>query len=274
MSEEDWKAKLPEAVKASSLLQGIDSEEKFWKRVQDQHSYAGNSIRIPSDDADEAARAEFRSKLMNKVPSLMEVPGDDDDEGYAGALKKLGRPEKIDEYVPPKTEGYELNEAELDHLRGLASAADMTKRQFKNLVKRFVEDASGSRTEYENARAQDTELLKKEWGVVAEDRMKEVLDFAKRSGAPEHLVRAIEAGTAKANELLWLHGLIKSGKETAAVVNQDGITTNAANESKLSPYEAEERLNEIYNNPKHPFHKADPRAIKRVTELVAMAAGN
>lgn len=275
MSEENWQEKLPETVRASSLMNGVDSEEKFWKRVQDQHSFAGNSIRIPSDDAGEEAIAEFREKLKNKIPSLMEVPADADDEAYAAALKKLGRPEKADDYVAPELDNYKLSDEELAFLRDTASASDMTKRQFNRLCKKFVEGQSEQKAGYEKVRGDDAALLKKEWGALTEDRQKEVIAFAKNSGAPEHLVKAIESGKARASELLWIHSLMGASKETAAVAAQDGENT-AANAGKLTPYEAEEKLAEIYNNKSHPYHRAggdvNHPAVKRVMELIQMTA--
>lgn len=266
----DWKEKIPEAVRATPLVQEATDEEKFWKRVLDQHSYAGQSIRIPGDDAGEDAKNEFKSKLKSKVPSLMEVPQENDDAGYDAALSKLGKPEKPDDYALPDTE-FKFTPEQAAHLREVAATAGMTRRQFRNLAKKFAENASQQVAAMDLERKANEDALKKEWGVAAEEKYAQVVEFAKANGAPEHFVRALEGRGAKAAEVLWMHKLMGAGKESSTAAGQgNAVTTSSA---KLTPYEAKVKLEEIYNNPSHPFFRGDRAAQARVMELVAMENG-
>lgn len=269
MSEaEDWKTKLPESIRASSLLNGVDSEEKFWKRVQDQHSYQGMSIKIPGDDASEDAKKEFRNKLKEKVPSLLDLPQESDDEGYNAVLARLGKPEKPEEYALPESD-YSFTPEQAAHLREVAATAGMTKRQFRNLAKKYAENAGQQVAAFELEKKANDEAIRKEWGVAAEEKYSKVVEFAKNSGAPAHFVKALEARSAKADEVLFMAKLMGAGKEGAHIGGQDQPAGGAS--GKLTPYEAGEKINEILNNPAHPYHRGDRVAQKRYMELIEMA---
>jgi len=268
--EKNWKDTLPDDVKTSSLLTGIDTVDKFWKRILDQHSYAGQSIRIPSEDASAEAKAEFRNKLKTKIPSLLEVPTDDDDNAYNLALSKLGKPEKAEEYALPAVDGFTFDDNQSAHLREIASVAGMTRRQFKNLAKKFAENVQKQAGEVTELRNKDSEAIKKEWGMTAEERYSKVIEFAKKTNAPEHLVKALESKTARASDLLWIHSLMGAGKETSTAAG-DGGGNNNNGTAKLTPYEANQQIHEIQSNRNHPYHKGDKLAQKRFMELVAMA---
>jgi len=263
----DWKSKIPEEIRATPLVQEATDEAKFWKRVLDQHSYAGQSIRIPGDDASEEQKGEFRAKLRAKVPSLMEVPSENDDLGYEAALSKLGRPEKADDYALPDSE-FSFSPEQAAHLREVAATAGMTRRQFRNLAKKYAENASHQVAAIETERKANDEALQREWGVAAEEKYAQVLAFAKQNGAPDHFVRALEGRGAKAAEVLWMHKIMGAGKEGSTVAGQGN--TVASGNAKLTPYEAKMKLDEIYGNPSHPFHRGDRTAQARVMELVSM----
>lgn len=265
---DDWKAKLPESIRASSLVKDVDTEEKFWKRIQDQQSYLGQSIRIPSDDAGADALNEFHAKLKAKVPSLLSIPKEDDDAAYDAALEALGKPKQVADYTLPEVQGFTFSEDQATHLRALADKSAMTKRQFKKLAKEYAAEATRQSDAAKAEKDANEGLLQKEWGMAVNDKYQEVVEFAKANGAPQNFVRALEGRTARAEEVMFMHKLAKSGKESSTVASAGNGQSPGG---KLTPYEAEERIAEILNNRNHPYHKGDKMAQRRFVELVEMA---
>ncbi len=263
MSEQDWREKIPESVRSLSIVQTTDTEETFWKRIADQQSFLGQSIRIPSGDASPEAQAEFREKLKSRIPSLIEVPAEDDIEGYNAVLAKLGRPDKAEDYVLAAVDGYEVSDAETAYLRGVANESGMTKKQFEKFSKKFIEGNAAQRADMESAINGEREGIKKEWGMAVEEKYSALTDFAKTTGAPPSVVASLENRTASVAELKWLEGLQKAGVEKPAISAQQG----SQGAGVMTPYEARERINEILNNPTHGYHRMEKQAVARMLDL-------
>lgn len=268
MSEE-WKERLPENIRALGIVANVKTEEDFYKTIENLDSYRGASIRIPSSDASPEAMAEFQEKLKARVPGLMEVPLDNDDAGHAVALEKLGKPSKVDEYVLDAVEGYTPNETEVAYLRDLAASSDMTKRQFKKMSKKYLESSAAKRAEMEVALNVERDSVKKEWGMAVEEKYSALTEFAKSSGAPASLVRALENRTATLPELKWLESLQSAGKETSTVASQQQSGVRV--DGKLTPYEAETSIQDLMAS--EAYQRGDAKAVKRMLELVEMAGG-
>lgn len=263
---EDWKEKLPENIRALGIVANVKTEEDFYKTIENLDSYRGASIRIPSSDAGPEAMAEFQEKLKARVPGLMEVPLDNDDAGYTAALEKLGKPSKVEEYVLDAVEGYSPSENEVTYLRDLASTADMTKKQFKKLSQKYLESSASKRAEMEAKLNGERDAVKKEWGMAVEEKYSALTEFARSSGAPETLVKALENRTATLPELKWLEGLQSAGKETSVIANQQ---QGARTDGKLTPYEAEAHINDLMAS--EAYQRGEARAVQRMIELVEMA---
>lgn len=266
MSEE-WKERLPENIRALGIVANVKTEEDFYKTIENLDSYRGASIRIPSSDASPEAMAEFQEKLKARVPGLMEVPLDGDDVAHSAAMEKLGKPSKVDEYVLDAVEGYTPSETEVAYLRDLAASADMTKRQFKKLSKKYLESTASRQAELESALNTERDSVKKEWGMAVEEKYTALTEFAKNSGAPASLVRALENRTATLPELKWLESLQSAGKESSAIADQQ--QGGARIDGKLTPYEAEQHINDLMKT--EAYQRGEAKAVKRMLELVEMS---
>ena len=264
-----WKDKLPESVRATGLAVDVENEDAFWKRVLDQQSYAGQSIRIPTDDASAEAKAEFRKKLMSRVPSLLEVPSEGDDAAYDLALKKLGMPEKVTDYVLPEIAGFKFSDDQAKTLAQMAEAGKFTKKQFKNLALKVAETGRDQVAAVENGRLANIEAIKKEWGMTADERVQQVIEFARKTGANAETLRALEGRTANAGDYFWLYSLLGSGKEGSQLGLQSS-NDQSKGTSRMTPQEASQALWDIQSNKLHPYHKGDKLAIARVIQLNEM----
>lgn len=269
MSEQEtnWQDNLPETLRATKLVTESPDEAGFWQRIEEQQSFLGSSIRIPSEEAGDADREEFNQKLLGRVPDLMRMPTNDEE--LAGLMTKLGQPENVDDYKMPEDSDVDSKSLEL----ALAMAIDggLTNKQFQKLAVRISETDKNYATEHESWLKDQTDALNKEWGMASEERLKQVVDFVKNSGAPEGLLEKLENKQASAEELLWLHSLMGATSETPAMDGGDATKSSGA----LTPYEADAQLTEILNNPSHPYHKnsgnPDHPAVKQFVELIKMA---
>ena len=83
-------------------------------------------------------------------------------------------------------------------------------------------------------------------------------------------MKAFENGQLSSDFVKWAHGLATSiGSEgTNFGGNDPSIDT------RMTPQEAKEKIDEIYANKDHAFHKGDPAAMKRMIELVTAANPN
>lgn len=268
MSEQDWREKLPESVRALSIVQTTETEEMFWKRIADQQSHLGQSIRIPSGEASPEVMAEFREKLKSRIPSLMEVPAEDDDAGYLAVLEKLGKPSKADEYALPSIDGYQFSPEESAALREMGANSNMTKKQFADFAKQVARTNAAKQESMKGMLEAERDAIKKDWGMAAEEKYADLTQFAKDTNAPPALIAALEGRTATVSELKWLEGMRKNGVEKPNISQQHG---SAGAPTQLTPYEARERINEILNNPTHGYHRMEKTAVARMLELQVAA---
>ena len=247
-AEENWYDFIPEEVRERSLVKESTDVDAFWKRVIDNDQYRGASIRIPGEDAGDDAKAEFHTKLMEKIPGLMPVP---DDDTYDDVLVKLGAPSDADGYEIPEYEEFEFSDEQKTYILSVAANTKMTRRQFDRFCDDYAESLEGGNDAQGQYLKEQEAILTKEWGMASEAKYNEVLAFAKISDAPESLVKALENRTASAAEVLWVHSLTQAVNEDLNLADQ---MKKKAEDIVLSPEEANARIDEMYANPDHPIH--------------------
>lgn len=236
--EVSWKDALPPELKELPALKDFKDPAALAKSFVDTKSALGNSIRIPGPDASPEARAEFRQKLADKVPELLEFPEDETKfaEVEGRVWEKLGRPKDAKQYEPPKLE-VEFTPEETELLRSIAMKRGYTKKQFAQLAK----DAAEEKTAIMKRQADAQGALKKELGFAYEDKLSLYAHTAEATGAPPELVKAIKAGTIDLATAKWLDGVSKSlGGEGRAVGDQ-----GSGGAPKLTPDEAKLQIAEV-----------------------------
>lgn len=264
-----WQEGLPSDLKGNTSLSKFSSPEEVAAAYVALESKEGNSIRIPGEDAGEAARQEFIAKLTKNAPELMLRPSEDNmDEFYS----TLGRPSKPDEYHVPSIEGapedFNLSEdPEANALRVIAHEAGLTDKQYQHVVRSMAEGRMIAQAASYQDFSEDVGTLRKEWGLAYDDRYRAAARIAVQLNAPESLVEGFQTGYVDPDTIRFFHELTqKIGKEGTELSDQGD-----AGSGLLPPSEAKEQIDQIMNNKTHPYwdshHPEHGAALKKMLEL-------
>jgi hypothetical protein len=236
----DWKAGLPEELKAEPMFKDIPDVPTLAKVARDLNTYKGASLRPPGPDASPEARKEFAEKLEKLAPGVMYLPDDEAAraEVEAQAWGKLGRPKDAKEYAPPKD--LELPAAALEALRAEAAEEGLTRKQFEARAKRVAAALGKHSADAQAAQA----ALKKELGGAYGERIAIAAATAEKLGFPEGLVQAIKAGEVDLATFKAISAVAKGFGEKPIVGPQGGGAPGL-----LTPEEARLKAEEIAANP-------------------------
>jgi hypothetical protein len=257
---------LPEDIQALGMARDSTSAEQFWKRVSDNNTFAGQSIRIPSAEASTEDMNTFYGKLQSKVPNLIKTPSLDDQDSVTAVMQSLGMPSEADSYETVAGEGVQFAEGQQEGIKQLALKAGLTRAQYQVLAKAIGEDAYTASGEAANAQKESDTRLQNEWGLAAESKYQQAVNFAKSGGAPEGLINKLESRSADAETVLWLSGMANQIGESSNATSQANQNSQAS-----TPYEAQEQIREILGNKEHGYHKGDPRSREKMHQLMRMA---
>lgn len=257
---------LPEDIQTLGMARDSTSPEQFWKRVSDNNSFAGQSIRIPSSEASADDMSAFYSKLQAKVPDLLRAPNLDDQDSVTAVMQTLGMPSEAKAYEDVTGETVEFAEGQQEAIKNLALKAGLTRAQYKALAESIGADARTATGEAAKLQKESDARLQAEWGLAAEAKYQQAISFAKAGGAPEGLMSKLDSRTADADTVLWLSGM-------ANKIGESSDATSQANQdpTQITPYEAEQQMLEIRNNKNHPYYKGDPRSQEKMHQLMKAA---
>jgi hypothetical protein len=215
MSEESsWKDNLPDGIKDAPYFKNAESPEQVLADLTNAAQWQGNSIRLPGQDAGDSDFADFHSRLMEKVPGLMPTPNTEDAEAMNPVWARLGKPDTADGYQVP--EGLVMD---VSALKAHAHNANMTQKQFGELIGRLNEEQSTASETMRNQLESDYTTLKTEWGAAYQQNMELVGKLL--AGAPEAVQQAYKDGTLPTDQLRWLNSISGLGDEGAEVVGQE-----------------------------------------------------
>ena len=260
----DWRTALPEQIREWPEVAQADTAEGFWKRISDQRSHIGNSIRIPTEDASDEQWGEFHTKILNRVPALMRTPTGADDESTTQILRQLGAPEKAEGYAAADA-AESLGENELAFYREAAHEAGLTRKQFDKVIGKLSRRTSDNKLVAEQQHKDELKGLADEWGLAAEAKYQNVVGFAKSVNAPETLVNALESKQVDAATVRWLASISTAFKESS-IPSSDPFAGKS-----MTPSEASAQINDILFNKEHPYHKGDRAAKEKMHELMKFA---
>ena len=260
----DWKQNLPKDVQGWDEVKNSDTPEKFFNQVSNMRSMIGQSIRVPSKEASPEQMEEFYKKVEAKAPDLMRRPNPEDDESMEAVMRALGKPENEEGY----TLDAEVSEAELADLRNMAKNVGLTKAQFKKLADGMLGANNLIKQQSEERISKERESLQKEWGAATDERFNDLLNIAEATGASPQMIEQIKNKTIDAHSAKWLYQM---GKQLG------GEAINAhVQEKTLAPDEARERIDDILNNPQHPYwlasHPDHQKAVDKVINLHRLSA--
>ncbi len=249
----DW---LPEDLRQDPALKDFKDPAALAKAFKDTKALVGSSIRIPGPDASPEVRAEFRAKLKEKVPELLEIPSDPKafEAFEADIFARLGRPADEKGYeVEAPPEGLDLAD-----IRAVAKRLGLTKKQFAELVKDSAERLEAARS----AAQEQDRALRKEWGAAFDERFAAARAVAVKLGMPAEAAKAMPPSQA----IVWFNVAKAMGAERAEVSGQGA----GAGTGKLSPREAQAQMDEIRSSLSK-LGRNDPRRKHLVEKMLELS---
>lgn len=252
----EWAQALPEELHSAPFLKDAENLNQFVERIDHAAKHMGNSVRIPGPDANEEAWAEFDSKLKDKIPDLVRV-NMDDEEQYQSLLNRLGRPEDA--------KGYEAGD-EYDWLASAAHESGLTKKQFAALVDKLgtVNQERQEQTQLQRQEALDE--LYQEWGLTKSKKMDAIIGLAKLTKAPEAFVQQLEDGKADPDTMRWMADLASKFSEAQNFIEDKN------EQDTITPTEARARIQELLDSGKL-FDASKPDVVRAAqNEMVRLQA--
>lgn len=270
----EWYESLPDELKSAPFFKaGDDGPKELSQVVADLTGAAqhmGNSIRIPGADAGDEAMAEFRQRAASKIPGLMVMPSEDDDEAMMSVFRSMGMPDKPEDYKLPEIEGVDWTATDMGDAKAQAHALGMTQKQFSTMIAKQQEQqtVATERTEHELAEAMTA--LKGEWGAAYDTRVGMIKDVLAQTDAPEYLTQMLESGKLPPADMRMFHRMADMlGAEGSQVAGQEGSSVTTTPDDALAQLtDIENRADRALFDPMHPDHK---RLVKKRVELMMLA---
>lgn len=244
-----WHAglELPDEDRQFIETKGYKTPGDLVKAYRDAEAYQGRSIALPGEDA----KPEDWGKLWNR----------------------LGRPETADGY---RFDGVDLSKlddnakAALDWFKAQAHDQGLTTRQAASLYAATTRRGAEQREAAQKAVDDELAALDAEWGGAAEGNKELAKRAAQALGMTAEQIDAL--GAAMGSQV----GIMKSLHQLAGKLEQAGVlpagphTGQGGGGLALGPEEAKRKIDAIYADPEHPYHrdnKRDPDRLAAVEEV-------
>lgn len=268
-----------EDLRAEPSLKDFKDINSLAKSYVNAQKLIGNSVRIPSEDASQEAKAEFLNKLKS-IDDVVVKPTSDDPSEREEFLNKLGRPESPDQYdfnevVDPNIVQHPDVSAELDTFKNIAHEIGITKEQANKLVDMRMQTLK----EHTESQKQQVEEAKQElrgmWGQDYENRMNIAKQTAKLYSEkyPDAMTDLINGPTGSNPAFInMLAELGKGFKEQGHVGLQKAQFGTSPDEalSKISEKRSDAGFMKAYTDERHPGHS---KAVKELNDLYKLAHG-
>lgn len=266
--EASWREALPEDMRDNPAIKDFTDVGALAKSYMETKSMVGSSIRIPGEDAGAEDWNAFNARLADKVPGMVRIAGDDDQEGLNALWTKLGRPVTDDGYQAP--EGVEVSADDI----ATAKELGLTSAQFQKYVKlESAREDEGANAAKAAQDASKNEVLG-EWGAAKEQKLRQIRIMLESTGAPDAVKEVMAELNVGGEFLKWAETIVTSIGGEAQNFGNDG---DQGTTGIMTPDEATAQLAEMMANPAHPFHnKLDPghkAALQKMVDLHDLKAG-
>lgn len=255
----DWRSSLPENLRTDPSLSSFKDVSALAQSFVETKALVGRSIRPLGQNATPEEKKQFVEKLLQVEPALIYAPEGDEDAAKR-LFKKLGRPEKPEDY---KFDEDSVTAAGLkpNDLRALAVTAGLTQKQAEALAKVMVEANLESKRVYSLEQA----AIDERWGAAKEERILAAKAAALKMGLNEQ-----EIATLRPKQLEAFYNVAR-----AVGVNQNEFRQHGnGGTPPLDREEAKQELAKIRANPvywnKHQNPAQHELLTKRATELTKM----
>lgn len=248
----NWKEALPEDLRKTDLIANSKSLTDFAGQAINAQKMIGSRIPLPKETDDE--------NTWNEV------------------YNKLGRPGTPDGYKieRPQDSKYEYNEALEKQFLAEAHKAGLNNKQANALAKWQMEKYAADKAADEQAIANATEQLKREWGNKYDERISGMQRIVSEYEAEyPGLMNAIDTAGIGNNPafIKFFHdiaeGLIE-GNAPGGSPGDSGIVTASTAGAEINKLMADKDFTEAYFNQRNPQHRA---AVDRIMKLRTLASG-
>lgn len=253
------------------IVDGKLDGDKMLNSYVSAQDMVSRSVRIPGKDAGEEDQQKFNERMQEI--GFYRVPAESD---MMPLFDQLGRPEKADGYtfdIPEGVEEGDIDQSQNAFFADLAHSAGLTQQQAAHMYKGFMEASVNDHKATVDALNREWETVHKKWGTAVNDKM----------AAGDQFLTAMEQVVPGIGAYFKEQGLDKDPyvrqimAEMAAYVNDTPIGDRDLTGGRMTAAEAAERISEIQNNPKHPWHNPqDPghqAALDEVDRLYAIRHG-
>jgi len=262
-AEFDFKSHLSEDLRNDSTIADIKDLDSLVKSYKSAQTMIGASVRIPGEDASDEQRAEFYSKLEN-VPGVTRLPNPDNAEEVAAFRQKMGAPSDASSYDLGLPEGMEV--AGYEHLVEAAAKAGVTNDQLKVLAEAEMNKNMASQEQMVADKEAGEKAINELFGSDKEARITGAKAAARiyAEKFPDQ-VDALLNGPSGNNPAL-IAMLADLGKSLA---ESGHAGMKSAAQFGRTPDEAKLKIEEIRNNPSHPYHNQNDPSHKEAVERMA-----
>lgn len=237
---------LPESIHDWDEVKNSENPESFWDRITNMRTKFGTALFKPGEDAGNEDWGKFSTKAIElSGDRLMPRPDLEDEEQRSALFKALGRPDDADGYEYAEIEGSELTDDHKKFMGEMAHSLGLTKKQLKALDQKLRETNLTSYQEAEEGHNTALKDLKQEWGLTYDDKV-----HAAKKVAKAFFPHLAEDAVLSADELKAFSSIAKQlGSKSSEFEDQ-----HHTQPGQLSPNEAKDKIDEIRNNPEHPYH--------------------
>jgi len=152
-----------------------------------------------------------------------------------------------------------------------AHQAGLTKNQFSTITAGILDDYKSNSEQAYGALEEDRNTLKSEWGAAYNQKVDTIKHFAKQTGFSDEFVDAIANGHIDSSNMKAFDTVIKGYEGESLDIGRQANNPDV----KMTPQEADARLNELMGNKDHAYwHAEDPAhkaAVEKVVELGKIA---
>lgn len=254
---------LPENIRNDPSLADFKDVSSLATSYVQTKALVGSSLRIPGADAPPEHRKEFVQKLMEKVPEVVYVPEDPVKRAEVedALFNKLGRPKDPEGYKLPSglDPSVPVDEAQA---RAAASKLGLTQAMFEKLVKDII--VPDQFTSLKQQR-EETEALKKEWGLAFDEKALMARTAAVKFGLPEAVAMKLSPDQLRVWERVG----------SAVAATPEAKRQMGGKPGTMTPDEAKAQMDEIRANPDYFHANANPgrhaMLVKRMEDLAKYA---
>lgn len=259
----------PDAAPAPEVTSGSNEPVDFFGEMpEDIRAYAENKGWAGPGDVINSYQ-----NLEKMVGGRINIPAEDDPDGWNDLYNRLGRPESHDAYELEVPDGSD-NEV-VDWFRQTAHSIGMTQAQAERFFGSYNEMLQ-ARDEQISAQAEadmqsQMQELRKEWGSGYDTQLSSAQSAAARLGVDEEMVdKMAQSIGLKAT----LQHFAKIGEAIGEDQFADGNDSSGhAGKIGLTPAQAQAQINDLLADPnfKQRYQRGDTEAVQRISNLFQQA---